>query len=131
MASQLLGEPVYDVNQLGPESRLATLVPVEFPLTSSSETRLRETLERIGNRSSGTDRPLVVLEFISGRSSNQNNEDNAIGRGTSFERALGLARWLSGPKGSRIRSVAYLPNSIRACGASRIRVRGDCDRGDF
>jgi hypothetical protein len=43
MASQLLGEPVYGVNQLGPESGLATLVPVEFPLTSSSETRLRET----------------------------------------------------------------------------------------
>ena len=112
LASQLLGEPANGANQVGPESRLATLVPVEFPLTSSSETRLRETLERIGNRSSGTDRPLVVLEFISGRSSNQNNEDNAIGRGTSFERALGLARWLSGPKGSRIRSVAYLPNSI-------------------
>lgn len=111
LASQLLVEPVRSANQAGPETRLATLVPVEFPLTASNETRLLETLERIGNRSSGTDRPLVVLEFLSGRSSN-NNEDNAIGRGTSFERALGLARWLSGPKGSRIRSVAYLPNSI-------------------
>lgn len=112
LASQWLGEPVRGANQAGPETRLATLVPVEFPLTASNETRLLETLERIGNRSSGTDRPLVVLEFLSGRSSNNNNEDNAIGRGTSFERALGLARWLSGPKGSRIRSVAYLPNSI-------------------
>jgi membrane-bound serine protease (ClpP class) len=112
LASQLLGEPVRSANQAGPETRLAMLVPVEFPLTASNETRLLETLERIGNRSSGTDRPLVVLEFLSGRSSNNNNEDNAVGRGTSFERALGLARWLSGPKGSRIRSVAYLPNSI-------------------
>ncbi len=112
LASQWLGEPVRGANQAGPETRLATLVPVEFPLTASNETRLLETLERIGNRSSGTDRPLVVLEFLSGRSPNNNNEDNAIGRGTSFERALGLARWLSGPKGSRIRSVAYLPNSI-------------------
>ncbi|MEQ1824347.1 MAG: NfeD family protein [Pirellula sp.] len=98
-------------SQAEPDSNsLVTLVPVEFPLSPNGEARLLETLNKLGNRSRGGERPIVVLEFT--RSPSQAKSDEPIGLGTSFERALGLARWLSGPKGSRIRSIAFLPESI-------------------
>ena len=96
------------------ENADAALVPLEFPLSAASEDRLIQTLDRIGSRTTGNERPTVVLEFVSKQESIGDAQDTTIGRGTDFVRALSLARWLSGPKGSRIRSVAYLPNSI--CG---------------
>lgn len=96
------------------ENTGATLVPLEFPLSAASEDRLIQTLDRIGSRTTGNERPTVVLEFGSKQETTNPAKDATIGRGTDFVRALSLARWLSGPKGSRIRSVAYLPNSI--CG---------------
>lgn len=87
----------------------AALLEIEFPLTSTNEARILETLEKISARSSGNDRPLVILEFTKGK---RESDDEAIGRKTSFERSLSLARWLSGPKGVRIKSLAYLPKSI-------------------
>lgn len=88
-----------------------TLLPIELPLSSAGETKILESLEKLANRGLGADRPIVVLEFQRNRRENAQNND-AIGRGTSFERALGLARWLSGPKGGRIRSVGFIPQSI-------------------
>jgi len=96
------------------DSSVARLIPVEFPLTGVDETRLIETLDRIASRANGQDRPLVVLEFSGKKETSPIVEDTTIGRGTEFVRALGLARWLGGPKGSRIRSVAYIPSTI--CG---------------
>lgn len=89
-----------------------TIIPVEFPLSSAAEMRLTESLDRIAMKANGLDRPLVVLEFV--KSKQADLDASEIGRNTPFERALGLARWLSGPRGSRLRSVAYLPESI--CG---------------
>ena len=90
----------------------STIIPIEFPLSSAAEMRLTESLERLAITANGLDRPLVVLEFT--KSKQAELEASEIGRNTPFERALGLARWLSGPRGSRIRSVAYLPKTI--CG---------------
>ena len=96
------------------DNSVARLIPVEFPLTAVDETRLIETLDRMASRSNGQDRPVVVLEFAGKKETTASVEDTTIGRGTEFVRALGLARWLGGPKGSRIRSVAYIPSTI--CG---------------
>ncbi len=96
------------------DNSVARLIPVEFPLTAVDETRLIESLDRMADRSNGQDRPVVVLEFGTKKETTASLEDTTIGRGTEFVRALGLARWLSGPKGSRIRSVAYIPSTI--CG---------------
>jgi membrane-bound serine protease (ClpP class) len=90
----------------------ALLIPVEFPLTAMSEMRLLETLERYASKAVAGDRPLVVLEFVPKKTASAEAGDTVIGRGTEFLPALGLARWLSGPKGSRIRSIAYIPRSI-------------------
>ncbi len=96
------------------ENSVATLITVEFPLLAVNEARLIEALERVSNRATGPDRPVVVLEFSGTQDSTADVDGTTIGRGTEFVRALELARWLSGPKGSRIRSVAYIPKSI--CG---------------
>lgn len=96
------------------DNSVARLIPVEFPLTAVDETRLIETLDRLASRANGQDRPVVVLEFAGKKETTASAEDTTIGRGTEFVRALGLARWLGGPKGSRIRSVAYIPSTI--CG---------------
>ena len=97
-----------------PIDNVASLIRVDFPLTTSNEARIIESLERLSGRGKGTDRPIVVLEFVGKLETITNVDDVTIGRGTDFVRALGLARWLSGPKGRGIRSVAYVPQSI--CG---------------
>ena len=97
-----------------PIDNVASLIRVDFPLTTSNEARIIESLERLSGRGKGTDRPIVVLEFVGKLETITNVDDVTIGRGTDFVRALGLARWLSGPKGRSIRSVAYIPQSI--CG---------------
>ena len=111
----------------------ATILPIEFPLSAVAEMRLIESLERIAIRASGQERPLVVLEFT--KSSQSPNDDSEIGRNTPFERALGVARWLSGPRGSRIRSVAFIPKSICghavlvALGCEEIAIAADAEIG--
>jgi membrane-bound serine protease (ClpP class) len=127
--------PVPQDGNLGTASNLtANLLQVEFPLTSENESRLIESMERLSSRAKGTDRPLVILEFVT-RKGYKGKDGELLGRGTTFERALGLARWLSGPKGSRIRSVAYLPKSICghavlvALGCEEIAIATDAQLG--
>ncbi len=103
-----------DVRVPNPLENSASLIPVEFPLTALSEMRLIESLERQASKAMGGERPIVVLEFVGKKGVSVEAVEPVIGRGTEFVPALGLSRWLSGPKGSRIRSVAFLPNSI--CG---------------
>jgi membrane-bound ClpP family serine protease len=93
--------------------RQGTLVKLPLPLSAEAETRILASLESIASRSTGGDRPIVVLEFTSANGMAATNDvAGRLGRGTSFERALSVARWLSGTKGNRIRSVAYIPESI-------------------
>ena len=107
-----LALPALGAPKIGDE--VATLIPVEFPLTAATEGRLIETLERLANRTIAENRPIVVLEFIAKQGSEVDGKEQTIGRGTEFVRALALARWLSGTQGSRIRSVAFIPSTI--CG---------------
>ncbi len=103
-----------DVDRPKPLGNSAALIPVEFPLTALNEIRLIESLERHASKATGGDRPIIVLEFVGRKATSVEAVETIVGRGTEFVPALGLSRWLSGPKGSRIRSVAYIPNSI--CG---------------
>jgi membrane-bound serine protease (ClpP class) len=36
-----------------------------------------------------------------------------MGQGSSFEKALTISRWLSGPKGNRVKSVGYIDSNLR------------------
>lgn len=92
--------------------RNAISLPVEFPLDATRETKLLASLESLSARSTGTERPLVVLEFKNAQQSTRPSDEVLIGRGTNFERSLSIARWISGPKGSRLQTIGYIPNSI-------------------
>ena len=105
-------EPAAVPPKLDTPVRQAISLPVEFPLDPTRETKRLASLESLSSRSNGIDRPLVVLEFKGAQQSTRPSDEVLIGRGTPFERSLSLARWISGPKGSRIQTIAYIPQSI-------------------
>lgn len=107
-------EPADDVAAVQEPNKTASLIKVPLPLTAPVETRILASLESLANNTAGAERPVVVLEFVAANGAAE--EDAAapsLGSGTSFERALSLARMLSGPRGNRLRSIAYLPESLR------------------
>ena len=101
-----------------PSERHASLLRVALPLTSETESRILASLESFSGQARGVDRPIVILEFVAANPAAQAAGEQApsIGQGTSFEKALSLARWLSGPKGSRIKSVGYVNQNLRGHG---------------
>ena len=101
-----------------PGERHASLLRVALPLTSETESRILASLESFSGQARGVDRPIVILEFVAANPAAQAAGEQApsIGQGTGFEKALSLARWLSGPKGSRIKSVGYVNQNLRGHG---------------
>ena len=106
-------------------ARGATLIRVPLPLSSDADTRILASLESVAMRSDANQRPVVILEFVpasvpSGPAAADANgalepvgESKSIGQGTSFEKALSVSRWLSGPKGNRVKSVGYIASNLR------------------
>jgi len=106
-------------------ARGATLIRVPLPLSSDADTRILASLESVAMRSDANQRPVVILEFVpasvpSGPAAADANgalepvgESKSIGQGTSFEKALSVTRWLSGPKGNRVKSVGYIASNLR------------------
>ena len=106
-------------------ARGATLIRVPLPLSSDADTRILASLESVAMRSDGNQRPVVILEFVpaslpSGPAAADANgaleplgESKSIGQGTPFEKALSVSRWLSGPKGNRVKSVGYIASNLR------------------
>ncbi|MCU0721862.1 MAG: hypothetical protein MUC83_19280 [Pirellula sp.] len=93
------------------DSKAAVVIDVKLPIDSASEASLTRQLESVAARASGLDRPIVVLDFQR-TSSSLNQAESMLGQGTSFEKALSISRWLTGPKGSRLRTVAYFKESM-------------------
>jgi membrane-bound serine protease (ClpP class) len=87
------------------------LVSVPLPIPSGGAELIKTKIERAVERLSDTavpggDRPVLVLEFRpTGRS--------AYGESTSFEAALSLARFLMSKEIAAVRTVAYLPQTIK------------------
>ena len=82
------------------------LVPVRLPLTGDGDKEIQRAVIKLMEQLGDTeDRPVVIFEFT-GR------QGRAL-VGTEFERALSLARFLSGGELKKIRTVAYLPESVR------------------
>jgi membrane-bound serine protease (ClpP class) len=98
---------------------IASLVRVSFPLTANVDEAIRRDIAAVIEKSK-TERPIVILEFADAKSKETTPQemeagaqaDKAVGRGTSFETALGLARWLTSPQANRAKCIAYLPQSI-------------------
>ncbi|MCY3007004.1 MAG: hypothetical protein NTV29_13660 [Planctomycetota bacterium] len=106
-------------------ARGATLIRVPLPLTADADERILASLESVAMRSDANQRPVIILEFVpasvpSGSLSpdaqgglDKLGESKSIGQGTSFEKALSVSRWLSGPKGNRVKSVGYIASNLR------------------
>ncbi|MEO8495033.1 MAG: NfeD family protein [Planctomycetota bacterium] len=86
---------------------VATLIPVSLPITGSADTNIKrmidQTIESTANQ--GAERPILILEF---RSSGSEGSD-----ASEFERSLSIARYLASDRLSGVRTVAYLPRSVR------------------
>lgn len=106
-------------------SKGATLIRIPLPLAGDTDAKVIASLESISMRSQGNERPVVIIEFTGAKSPagpnaepvaqalDQPNEPKSIGQGSSFEKALSISRWLSGPKGNRIKSVGYVSANLR------------------
>lgn len=96
-------------------TRQASLLKIELPLNASSEAKILASLESLASRADGNARPIVVLQFLPANPAAQAAGEQApsVGQSTPFEKALSVARWLSGPKGSRIKSVGWITQDLR------------------
>lgn len=99
------GEPKVD------QSKTAIVIDVKLPFNAAAESSVTRQLESVASRATGLDRPIVVLNFQR-TSESLNQAESLLGQGTSFEKALSISRWLTGPKGSRLRTIAYFNESM-------------------
>jgi len=122
--SQAQQEPLADQAIVkSPELKGASLVRIPLPLSGDIDSKIIASLESISMRSVGNERPVVIIEFVqatsssdataSGRALDQAGEPKSMGQGSSFEKALTISRWLSGPKGNRVKSVGYIDSNLR------------------
>ncbi|QDV72390.1 NfeD family protein [Botrimarina mediterranea] len=90
------------------DPRQVALVRLRLPITGNDDTvyqaRLQRAIEKLGKAPAGVGdrRPLLVLEFA----------PTPEGGATEFERALRLARFLVSDEMARVKTLAYLPDSI-------------------
>lgn len=79
---------------------------VPLPITGLVDQRLESELQRaIRNLPKGAQRPTFVFEF--------RPQQGTAGEGSDFGRALTLARFISGDQFSQIRTVAWLPKTVK------------------
>ena len=82
------------------------LIRVSLPITSSTQRRVEQMVERaMGRFDDGGPRPVLIFELAPGASE--------FGEGSQFPPALALARLLSGRRLAQVKTVAYVPRSIK------------------
>lgn len=90
-----------------PQEAWSRLVRVPLPIIGTHDTELKRTIgELVSQAPQGQPRPVLVLEFVP-------LDSDASGTGTEFERALSLANFLSSKRTSGVRTVAFLPKTVR------------------
>ncbi len=94
--------------------RPARRLRLRLPITGSADLAFRSIVERTRDRllqeSDGKTRPVIVIEFV------PLAEGDGFGQGTEFARALTLAQYLTSDALAGIKTVAYLPQSIKGHG---------------
>jgi membrane-bound serine protease (ClpP class) len=89
-----------------PARPAAYVFPVPLPLTGDADLQISGQLEKkINELPAGGERPIFILEFAA--------PESGGGEGSQFERALSLARYLASDRLSRVRTVAYVPRSVK------------------
>lgn len=91
-----------------PEARPAKLVRLRLPLTGAADATYQSLLQRAVDQLAAVPagaegaRPLLVIEFVPAEE----------GASTEFERALRLARFLVSDEMARVKTLAYLPDTL-------------------
>ncbi len=108
-AAQEVGEPpAVNENRAGAHVARshARLVRIPLPIRGNVDTQVLRVLDQIiTTMPQGQERPIVVLEFWP--------PADGTGASSEFGRALHLARFLATPRLSGVRTVAYLPKTIK------------------
>ncbi len=91
------------------------LIRVRLPLTGNAHTHLKSTIQRAVEQLSRLPRregrrPVLILELVPQR------RHAGYGEGTNFESALFLARYLTSPEMAGVKTVAYIPRTIKGHG---------------
>jgi membrane-bound ClpP family serine protease len=97
------------------DSNEGRLIRVRLPLTGSGDERAKSAIDRVVDQLTrapreGGRRPTLVLELSPQRG------DAGFGEGTDFTRALSLANYLMRPEMSAVKTVAYIPRTIKGHG---------------
>lgn len=80
-------------------------IRVALPIAGSSDLVIKQMIQRtLDQAPAGEPRPVIVFEFWS--------PPGSSGAGSEFERSLALARFLISPALDRVRTVAYIPESV-------------------
>ena len=94
------------------------LVRVRLPITGNADqllqsilVRTRDDLLEQARRDQESRRPLLVLQL------DPPTQNGQIGSGSQFERALSLARFLCNRQMSEVKTVAFVPRSVRGHGS--------------
>lgn len=97
-----------------PSRRPGRLLRLRLPITGSADAAFRSIVERTKNRllaeSKEGERPVIVIEF------NPLAEGDGFGQGTDFARALTLARYLTSDDLAGVKTIAYLPRTVKGHG---------------
>ncbi|MFO0915954.1 MAG: NfeD family protein [Pirellulales bacterium] len=83
------------------------LIQVPLPIRGTIDQQVQQTIEQIwqDHPLEAGDRRVLVLEF--------RPKPGGDPKASQFERSLALARYLTGPELRRVRTVAYLPSTVR------------------
>jgi membrane-bound serine protease (ClpP class) len=109
-ASQPVAEAA-DAAELGD----GRLIRVRLPLTGNADAHIKNSIQRAVDQLSRLQRsddrrPVLILELVAKGGS------AGYGEGTDFTRALSLADYLVGPELAGVKTVAYIPRTIKGHG---------------
>ncbi|MGD9720883.1 MAG: NfeD family protein [Pirellulales bacterium] len=86
--------------------QVGRLIHIPLPITGNADTQVKRAVQKaLGELHAARSRPVLVFEF--GSSADQ------TGQGSDFSRALALARYLSSRELSEVKTVAYLPRTLK------------------
>lgn len=91
------------------------LIRVRLPLVGNADAHIKSAIQRAMDQfkqspPSDGRRPILILELVPAR------RQGGFGEGTDFERAVSLARYLTSPELSAVKTMAYIPRSIKGHG---------------
>jgi len=105
------------------------LIRVPLPLAGNADQRVKGMIQRAVDRFQPSDeRPVIVLEFSPGQAGS--------GEGSIYSRAFELAQFLSSKELANVKTVAYIPKSIKghavlaAMGCEEIVMAADAELGE-